>query len=65
VDGNCFKKTFCEAADGVLWKILRNAVKNISEKALCLMERGIGLCKNFLSDRSYENKRNVKKVEEA
>jgi len=65
VDGNCFEKPICEAADGALWKTLRNAANSISKKALCLIERGIGLCKNFLSDRSFENKRNVKKVEKA
>ena len=35
------------------------------KKALCLIESRRGLYKNYLSDRSYENKRNVKKVEKA
>ena len=30
-----------------------------------MIERRRGLCKNYLSDRSYENKTNVKKVEKA
>ena len=62
---NTFRKTICEVADGVLGKKVRNAARNISEKALCLIERRRGLYKNYLSDRSYENKRNVKKVEKA
>ena len=37
----------------------------ISEKALCLIESRRGLYKNYLSDRSYEKKRNVTKVEKA
>ena len=32
-------------------------------KKLCLIERRRGLHKNYLSDRSYENKRNIKKLE--
>ena len=35
------------------------------KKALCLIESRRGLYKNYLSDRSYENKRNVKKVAKA
>ena len=34
-----FRKTICEAADGVLGKKVRTAARNISEKALCLIER--------------------------
>ena len=60
---NNFTKTILEVADGVLGKKVRSADRNISEKALCLIERGRGLYKNYLSERSYENKRNVKKVE--
>ena len=60
---NNFRKTICEVANGALGKKVRTAARNISEKALCLIEKG--LHKNYLSDRSYENKRNVKKVEKA
>jgi hypothetical protein len=35
---NTFRKTICEVADGVLGKKVRNAARNISEKALCLKE---------------------------
>ena len=60
-----FRKTICEVADGVLGKKVRTAARNISEKALCLIERRRGLYKNYQSDRSYENKRNVKELEKA
>ena len=60
---NNFRKTICEAADGVLGKKVRSAARNIREKALFLIERRRDLYKNYLSDRSYENKRNAKKVE--
>ena len=62
---NNFRKTICEVADGVLGKSAKTATRNISEKALGLIEGRRGLYKNYLSDRSYENKRNVKKVEKA
>ena len=62
---NNFLKTICEVADCVFRKKVKTAASNISEKALCLIERRIGLYKNYLSDGSYENKRNVKKVEKA
>ena len=62
---NNFRKTICEVADGVLGKSAKTATRNISEKALGLIESRRGLYKNYLSDRSYENKRNVKKVEKA
>ena len=55
----------CEVADDVLGKKVKTSARNISEEALCLIEKRIGLYKNYLSDRSYENKRNVKKVEKA
>ena len=58
-----FWKTVCEVADGVLGKKVRTTARSISEKALSLIEMSRGLYKNYLSDRSYENKRNVKKVE--
>ena len=58
-------KTICEVANDVLGKKVRTAARNISEKALCLIESRRGLYKNNLSDTSYENKRNVKKVEKA
>ena len=56
---NC-RKTICEVADGVLGKNFMTVARNISEKALCLIESKRGLYKNYLRDRSYENKRNVK-----
>jgi hypothetical protein len=62
---NNFRETICEVADGVLGKKVRTAARNISEKVSCLIQRRTGLYKNYLSDRSYENKRNVKNVEEA
>jgi hypothetical protein len=62
---NNFGKTICEIADGVSGNKVRSAVRNNSEKALCLIERKRGLYKNYLSDRSYECKRNAKKVEKA
>ena len=62
---NNLRKTICEVADGVLEKSTKTATRNISEKALGLIESRRGLYKNYLSDRSYENKRNVKKVEKA
>ena len=62
---NNFRKTIGEVADGVLGKTVKTTTRNINEKALCLIESRRGLYKNYLSDRSYENKRNVKKVEKA
>ena len=43
----------------------KTAVRNISKKALCPIERRRGLYKNYLSDISYENKRNVNIEEKA
>ena len=66
---NSLRKTMslvivCEkVTDDVLRKKDRVAASNISEKSLCLIDRRSGLHKNYLSDRSYDNKRNVKKVE--
>ena len=60
-----FRKTICEVADGALGKSAKTATRNISEKALSLIESRRGLYRNYLSDRLYENKRNVKKVEKA
>jgi hypothetical protein len=54
-----------EEADGILGKKARNAATKNHEKALCLIERRRGLYKNYLCDRSYENKTNVKKVQKA
>ena len=36
---NNFRKRVCEVADGVLGKKVKTASRNISEKALCLIER--------------------------
>ena len=44
---------------------VRTAARNISEKPLCLTEGRRGFYKNYRRDRSYENKRNIKKVEKA
>ena len=60
---NNFRKAICEVADGVLGKKVKTAARSISAKALCLIERRRGLYKKYLSDRSYKNKRNIKKVE--
>ena len=65
VKWNNFRKTICEVVDDVLVKKFKTAATNISEKALGLIESRRGLYKNYLSDRSYENKRNTKKVEKA
>jgi len=54
---NNFRKTVCEVADGVLGNIVNTAAKNISEKALSLIETRRGLYKNCLIDRSCEIKR--------
>ena len=59
---NYFRKTICEVADVVLGKKFRTAARIISGKALCLIGRRRGMYKNYLSDRSYEKKRNVKKA---
>ena len=53
---NNFRKAICEVADDVLEEKIKTAAMNISEKASCLIER------NYLSDRSSENKSNVKKL---
>ena len=53
---NNFRKTICEVADGVLGKSAKTATRNISEKALGLIESRRGLYKNYLSDMSYEKK---------
>ena len=58
---NNFRKIICEVADGVLGKKIKTAARNIRETAICLIERRRGLHKTYLSDRSNENKRNVKK----
>jgi hypothetical protein len=62
---NNFRKTICEAADGLLGKKASSAAWNIRKKALFIIERRRVLYKNYLSDRSYENKRNVREVENA
>ena len=62
---NNFRKTVGEVADGVLVKSDKTAARNISEKALGLIESRRGLYRNYLSDWSYENKGNVSKVEKA
>ena len=58
-----YRKMVSEVADGVLGKKVRNAARNISKNASGLMERRKGLYNNYLTDRSYENKRGVMKVE--
>jgi len=53
-----FRKTICEVAncvlekvaDGVLGKKVKTAARNISKKALCLMERRKGLYNNCLKN---------------
>ena len=39
---NGFRKTIYEVADGVLGKKVKTAARNISEKALCSIERRRG-----------------------
>ena len=58
-----YNYVICEVVNCVLGKKVKNTARNTSEKALCLIERRGGLYKKYLSDRSYENKRIVKKVE--
>jgi len=62
---NNFRKTIYEVADDFLGKKVKTAARNCNEKGLCLIERRRVLCKNYLSDRSFGNNRNVKKVEKA
>ena len=62
---NNYGKIIFIVTDGVLGKKVKTAARNISEKALCSIKRRRGLNKNYLSDRSYGNKRNVKKVKKA
>ena len=54
---NNFRKTIWEIADGVLGKKVMTSARNIPEKALYLIQKERGLYKNYLSDRSNENKR--------
>ena len=54
---------FSKVVDTVLGKKVRDAARNISENGLCLKERWRGLYWNRLSNRSYENEMNVKKLE--
>ena len=49
---NNFRKTICEVADGALEKIVQPGI-----------ERRRSLYKNYLSERSYESKKNDKKLE--
>ena len=65
MDGIFLVKRDCEATDCVLGKKVRNIAKNISENAICLMERRSDLYRNYLRDGSYKSKRNVKKLEKA
>ena len=58
---NNFRKIIC--ADGVLGKKVKTAALKISEKALCLIEIRRGLY--IQSYGSYENVRNIKKVDKA
>ena len=61
---NNSSKTICEVVDGVLGNKVMTTARNIREKAFMLNRRRGGcLYKYYLSDRSYEKKRNVKKVE--
>ena len=60
-----FRKIISEAADSVLGKKVMNAARNISKNALCLIMKRRGFYKNYLSDKFYENKRNVPKAEKA
>ena len=62
---NNFRKTVCEVADGVLGKKVKTAARIISEKALCLIESKRSLYKNYLSDTSYENKKECKESGES
>ena len=60
--GNNFRKTICEVADGVLGNKRLGAQVGIFLKSLikCLVESRMGLYKEYLSIRSYENKRECK-----
>jgi len=50
---NNFRKAIRGIADGILGKKVKTAARNISEKALCLIERRRGLNKSYLSDGLY------------
>jgi hypothetical protein len=60
---NNFRKVICEIVDGVLGKKVRNTARNISDNALCLIQKRRGMYKLYLSDRSYENKPGYKIAE--
>ena len=55
------RNNFRKIADGALGKQVKTTVRNISEKALCSIERRRGLYKNYLSDISCKIKRMLKK----
>ena len=47
-------KNNIEVADGILGKKVANVARNISNNALCLIERRGDWLKNYLNDKSYE-----------
>ena len=61
---NSFRKIISEVADGFFGKKVRNAAINISKKSFMFKIEEKRLV-HKLSDESYENKRNEKKVEKA
>ena len=58
--GIILEKQFCEVADALLGKMVRTPASYISENFVCLIEKRRRFYKNYLSDRSHENERNVK-----
>jgi len=64
MDGIILEKQ-CEVADGVLGKTVKTTARNISEKALWLIESRSGLYKNYPSDRSYDKQMECKESEES
>ena len=62
---NYFRKTIWEVTSGVSGKKIKTTARNISEKALWLIESRSGLYKNYPSDRSYDKQMECKESEES
>jgi len=62
MDGIILGKYLCEVEDRVFGKKIRIAARNLS-KNTNLVEKRSGFRKKYLSDRSYENKRKVRELE--
>ena len=60
---NNVEKMACKVLNVILGRDVRNAVRNSNEKKLSLVKKGREMHKKYLSDKFYENKRNLRKVE--